>query len=77
MSSPASYSSTCIFPAKDPGLASERAPASVGDEVINAEQFHGLIPAPLLKSFVSFSFYLHKAKQRARHALGIPPCIMF
>ena len=75
MSSPASYSLTCIFPAKDPRLASKRAPAGVGEEVINAEQLRGLIPAPLPKSFVSFAFYLHKGKQRARLALGIPPCL--
>lgn len=75
MSSPASYSLTCIFPAKDQGLASKRAPAGVGEEVINAEQLRGLIPASLPKSFVSFAFYLHKAKQRARLALGIPRCL--
>lgn len=65
MSSPASYSSTCIFPAKDPGLALKRAPARAGDEVINVEQLHGLLRAPLPESFVSFSFYLDEAKQRA------------
>lgn len=73
MSSPASSSSTCIFPAKDPGLALERAPARAGDEVINVEQLHGLIPAPVSEPFVSFSFYLHdKAK-----SLGILPYMMF
>lgn len=62
MSSPACYSLTCIFPAKDPGLALRRAPARAGDEVINAGQLLGLLPASLSESFVSFSFYLHKAK---------------
>ena len=73
MSSPASSSLTCIFPAKDRGLARKRTPAGVGEEVIHAEQFHGLIPAPLPESFASFAFYLHGAEKRARLALGIPP----
>ena len=45
----------------------------MGEEVIHAEQFHGLIQAPLPKSFASFAFYLHEEEQRARFALGIPP----
>lgn len=41
MSSLASCSSTCILPANDPGQSWKRAPASAGDEVINAEKFVG------------------------------------
>lgn len=48
----------------------------MGPEVINAEQLRGLILASLPKS-VSFSFHLHKAQPRARHALGISPSIIF
>lgn len=56
MSSPASYSSTCIFPAKDPGLASKRAPARAGDELINAGQLHRLLPASLSEFLFLFPF---------------------
>lgn len=75
MSSPASYISTCILRAKDPGLWWNRAPASTGDGEIKTEQLRGLLPSFFLR--VSFSFYLCKTEQRTRPALGIPPPIAF